>query len=563
MIRALLWLEWRLLVNGMRSRGRGGIDDASRLVRVVLPLLAAVVMVPAGLLAAGLGVFAGWALVRLPEGGDVVPVGVTLAASAVTVWSVVQAFIPGLHGGSRNQLLLRLLPVPHALLHRMQLLRLLLDPVHLMTLPGLLLLPVGILAAARPGAALLAELAAVVFVAFIAVLGGLAADVVQLLFRSRRRAEAVSLVFILLLSVAGLVPYALGPHHGERAAAPGPASPHGVVPAPASGGIVEALWMLPPAACAAAIEGAAGGRPVAALGAGGMLLGWGAVLYGLSLITSRRLVETPTTSSAGSIRGGRRTSFDVPLLAPATAAVARVQLRGFVRTVRGRLAMVSPVLVAGILIVAVSSGRQEGPLALLANPAYLAGFAFWSVLSNLSTTLGCNQLTLLGPGLLVELLQPLDGVTLLAGRAAALVGFFAVQEVLILAVLAAVFRGAPVALWPGLLLAGLAVLVSLLPMFALLSVVFPKTVDLNTVRRGGTVSAAAAVVNLLSIPVVSLPLLAAGWVSLAELHRPWLFPLLAGVWLGAMAALWRALLPRLARLVDSRREALAFTAVER
>jgi len=563
MIRALLWLEWRLLVNGMRSRGRGGLDDASRWVRVALPVLAAVVMVPAGLAAAGLGVFAGWALVRLPESGQVVRVGVITAASVVTVWSVVQAFIPGLYGGSRNQLLLRLLPVPHTLLHRMQLLRLLLDPVHFMTLPGLLLLPVGILAAQRPGAALLAELAAVVFAAFITVLGGLAADVVQLLFRSRRRAEAVSLVFILLLSVAGLVPYAFGPHHPERAAVPEPISPRGAAPALPEGGFVGVLRVLPPAAFAAAIVDAAGERPLGALGAGGILLGWAAVLYGLSLVTSRRLVETPTASSAASVRGGWRTSFDVPLLAPATAAVARVQLRGFLRTVRGRLAMVSPLLVAGILIVAVSSGRQEGPLALLGHPATLAAFAFWSVLSNLSTTLGCNQLTLLGPGLLVELLQPLDGATLLAGRAAALIGFFAVQEVLILALLAAVFRGAPIALWPGLLLAGLAVLVSLLPMFALLSAVFPKTVDLNTVRRGGTVSAAAAVVNLLSIPVVSLPLLAAGWLSLAELHRPWLFPLLAGVWLGAMLALWRALLPRLARLVDSRREALAFTAVDR
>ena len=562
MIRTLLWLQWRLMVNGMRSRGRGGFDDASRWVQVVLPVLAAVVLVPAVLIMAALGAFAGWALVSLPAAATVVPVAVAIAASVAAVWSIARPFMPDLRGGIGHHPLLRLLPVPPSLLHRLQLLWLLLDVLHLMVLPGLLLLPVGILVAGRPAAAALAELAVVIFVAFIAVLGGLAADLIQLLFRSRRRAEAVTLVFFVVLSVAGLVPYALSSRHEPRAPGRRPAPVHRA----ASSGEVTSnpAWLaVPSVACAAAVERSAGGRFAAALAATGAMVPWLAMLYGLSLLASRRLLETPAASSAGLVRRSGQGSWGLPGLSPATAAVARVQLRGFLRTVRGRMALVSPVLIVAMFAVLVGSGRHDGPLALLKNPAYLAAFAFWSALSNLSTTLGCNQFTLLGPGLLVEMLQPLGEATLLRGRAAAVAVVFGLQAVVILLVLAVFFRNAPPALWPGLLLAGFAVLTSLLPLFAVLSAVFPKTVDLSTMRRGGTVSTAAALINMLAIPFASLPVIGLGWLALGIAHRPWMFPVLAAAWLAAMLLLWRLLVPPLARVVHARRETLALTAAGR
>ncbi len=561
MIRTLLWLQWRLVVNGMRSRGRGGLDEASRWIRIVLPVLAAAVLVPAVLVMAALGAFAGWALVSLPEGGTVVPVAVAIAASAVAVWSLVRPFLPDLRGGIEHHPLLRLLPVPPALLHRLQLLWLLLDVPTSWCCRGSCCSP----RASWPPAGRVRRCwrrSARWSSSFHRRPGGLATDLVQLLFRSRRRAEAVTLVFFVVLSMAGIVPYALQPRHGKVADGRRPAAVHRSQRP--EGPMFASAWLaIPSVACAAAVDDGAAGRPVASLAATAAMLPWMAVLYGLSLLTSRRLLETPAVSSAGLVRRAGRQGWDLPGLAPATAAVARVQLRGFLRTVRGRMVLVSPLVIVGMLALLLGSGRHQGPLALLGNPAYLAAFAFWSALSNLSTTLGCNQLTLLGPGLLVELLQPLDAATLLRGRAAAVGMVFLLQEVVILALLAAFFRGAPVALWPGLLLAGLAVLVSLLPLFALLSAVFPKTVDLNTMRRGGTVSAAAALINMLAIPFSSLPMLVAGWLALGYLHHAWMFPVLAGAWLAAMLGLWRLLVPSLARLVDSRRETLALTAAGR
>lgn len=573
MIRALLWLQWRQLVNGLRDRGRGGLDNASRIVQVVLPVLAAVLMVPAVLVLAGLGVVGGWVLAARPDGADAVPVVVIIAALVLSVWAVARSFVPALREGLEHHEFLRLQPVPRRLLHRLQLVWMLLEPVNLLFLPGLLLLPLGVLAGGRPGLAVAAAAATVSFAFFVTALGGLSGDVVQLLFRSRRRAEAVTVVFFIALSLFGVVPYAIESRH-DRGTLPPAAAPAPETAMPGAelvdgGGrgsaIVEvALVAVPPLAVGRALGEAGGGRVAAAVGPVAAILVWAVALYALSAVLGRRLEETPASSGSGSVRRGGRHAWRVPLLRPAVGAVALAQLRSILRTVRGRMMLASPVIVGGALgVVLISGSRGGGPLDALRNPALMAAFVLWTALSNLSSTMASNQLTVLGRGWLVEMLQPLDDGTLLRGRAAALMLLYAGQTAVVVAVLAVIFPGGPAGLWAGLLVAGPAVLVWLLPLFAALSAWFPKLADLSTVRRGGTVTMASAVVTMAAVPLASAPLIGAGWLALGRLQQPWLFPLLAGVWLAAGAGVWRVLLPVLARIVASRRENLAMVAAGR
>ncbi len=573
MIRALLWLQWRQLVNGLRDRGRGGLDNASRIVQVVLPVLAAALMVPAVLVLTGVGVLGGWALAARPEGAGFVPAAVIIAALVLSVWAVARSFVPALREGLEHHPLVRLQPVPRRLLHRLQLVWMLLEPVNLLLLPGLLLLPLGVLAGGRPVLAAVAAAATASFAFFVAALGGLAGDLVQLLFRSRRRAEAVTVVFFIALSLFGVVPYAIESRHGREtpptAAAPAPETAMPGAALVEGGGrgtaIVQvALVAVPPLAVGRALGEAGEGRVAAAVAPVAATLIWAVVLYALSAALGRRLEETPASSGSGAVRRGGRHAWRVPLLRPAVGAVALAQLRSILRTVRGRMMLASPVIVGGALGVLLVGGRNDaGPLSLLRNPAYLAAFVLWTALSNLSSTMASNQLTVLGRGLIAEMLQPLDDGTLLRGRAAALMLLFTGQTAVVVVLLAVLFPGGPAGLWAGLLVAGPAVLVWLLPLFAALSAWFPKLADLSTVRRGGTVTVASAVVTMAAVPIASAPLIGAGWLALGRLQQPWLFPLLAGVWLAAGAGVWRALLPLLARIVASRRENLAMVAAGR
>src|SRR5262249_27564341 len=103
-----------------------------------------------------------------------------------------------------NRLLL--LPISRETLHIVEVVANLTDPWIGFLVPGLFMLSVVFLAGRRPDAALTSLVASTLMMATLALVGALMGFLVGWLFRSRRRGELFTLVFVLALSMLGFVP---------------------------------------------------------------------------------------------------------------------------------------------------------------------------------------------------------------------------------------------------------------------------------------------------------------------------------------------------------------------
>ena len=567
LVGAMAWLQWRLLVNGLRGgRRRDSVERFSRWSEVAAPAVLAVLLIPAILVMAAAGGFAGWVLATRP--GSQAGVGFALALGFLVpmLWLVLRPLAFAAHGGAERGELLRLLPVPSSFLHRIELVRAAIDPLVLLAAAAAMGLPLGALAAGRPLLALVAVVAGALILAFFVCLAALLSLGMQMLLRDRRRGELVTLLLVLVLSAVGVAPQFFA--HAPRTEPPRPAAATVAAPARRTApevpkpafAIPAALRFLPSGLYAGAV--ASGGRGAeAALDLAALAL-LAALGYAATATLHGRLLETPATAGSRAARAPMRVrTASFPGLTSAASAAAAAQLLSVLRTVRGKMLLLSPLFTTTLFAVAFTRGDGRHA-AFLAQPATIATIAVLIALANLASVT-CNQFAADGSALVLEFLQPLGERDLLLGKLAAATVVFAASVAIALLPLFVIFPGVSPVLLLAVLLGGLATHFFLAPVNALLAAVFPKRVDLGKLGAAGKPHSVAALVSFAAQMAAALPAAACIFVALRVLGRLAFAPVFTGALATAAAIAAVAATPLVARAVVARRENLVMVAVGR
>lgn len=543
-LRALTWLKWRLQVNSLRGRRQAdAMEGASRWLALLVPILLGLFLV-AWALALGFGAFFGGRLMAGEEStARTVSTLVRILLMSVLLILAVSPLGRGLRGATGGPRLV-LLPISSRLLHLLEVLAGVSDPMILVLLPSLVLLPAGILSAGAGGGFLLAALASLALLALLLSLAALFAFALQWMMRERRRGEVVALVAILLLSCSGLIVAAISDdlekkHRRERAdAGSSPQAPRErQVRIPAT----FPAWMgpLPSELYGRAIEDAAMGRSAASLGRSGLL---GLEAMGIFLISSRihrRIVTHPAGGSRRRSAAAWPRSPALPGLSPEVSGLALAQARAWMRTVRGRMALLMPGLVLVLMGFALSRAGDDGSsfaVSLIGplGPLTLSGGLLLALISLQPMLL--NQFAADRAGLTMLLLAPMRPRDLLAGKAAAGGLIFLAGSVPCMAGALILHPGGPPALWIASFLGTAGVYVASIPVSAVLSALFPRKADLGEIGQAGNAHPLAGLLSILSVLALTLVPAGAALLGWTILGSPALALGLTILWCGAAFA---------------------------
>lgn len=561
LLRAFAWLRWRLLLGTLRGGSRrDALERLSRILAVLVPaaILLGVAVTACGLGAAALG--AGWAM----GSRAVEPAPVLLAVRGLLFVVLTIVLMGALSGPGQGSLAvssrLTMLPVSGRMLHLIEALTGLVDPWLIYVIPALLLLPLGLVVAGRDGAGAAALAGGL---AFLAVMAGLASAVSQLarwFLRNRRRAETFTLVFVLGISLAGVLPALLGEkveiELRRTAGAGGSRLRHGLTE-----GLPAWTRAVPSELYGAAIARATGERPRSALLPVCALMLEAGLLYALSAAAHRRglaSVESGAPRRAGT--SAARAAWRFPFLSGAASAVAWTQARTALRTVRGRLVVLAPIpvlVIFGVLARRMPDGVPGG--SALGHGYLLLGagtmFGLYAMQAFTMNQFGTDR-----SGLTMQFLAPITDAQLVVGKAVGCGLVFGVSSALSLLCTAAVVPGGSPLAWLSVLLGGLATYALCCPVAAVLSAMLPVASDLTKTGTGGNPHGLAMAAGTLLVLLLAAP---AGAIVLVVHHflgRPVLGLLLMGAWTVLAIALAIPLLSLAARAVGPRRENLGLVA---
>jgi hypothetical protein len=559
LLRSLAWLRWRIVYNTLtRSGARDMLERLSRTAESVLPLAIIVMLLPLAVVLLVLGGWTGWTLAQDPVLGSwplqivrwvlLIMFGITLVSPVI--------LSAGQHGAGMIRLLL--LPIPNRVLYTAHAAGALADPWVFLSVPLLAGLSGGLALNGSLGAALVTTVAGLGCLAALLGVAALASALLQLLVRNRRRAESVALAGMLLIVFISIVPSLVFTDAGL------PATPHRTR---RHREVQVAEWIRSPGRFVPSelyVSGArevAGGSLPAALAAATGILGWAVALHGLTWPIYQRLLRTPATSGAKRRTGTRPArARRLPLVGPAVSAVAVTFVRLAFRTPRGRSVILMPVvLLAGFA--AISVARETtipfGPIAI--GGGYSLGI-FGIVIALMSIgPLVFNQFAVDRAGLTLEFLAPIGTRALLYGKAIG--GALIAAVPCALAMIAGVVTGgySPV-MWGIVVLGACASYLLTAPVAAVLSMLFPRAVDLSSIGQGSNAHQAAGLLGFLAFVASCAPPVALAFAGFRLLHNTAATVALLAAWAGIAAALsWVGF--RIAeRLLDERRENLAMVA---
>jgi hypothetical protein len=558
-LRAFAWLRWRMLLNSVEKTGaRDTVERFSLAIEKIGPIIAAVLMVPSGLLLAAGGAACGYALAR----GDQQPLLFEAARYllfAVPVFSIVGPLL--MPAADRtNPVRLLLLPISRSTLYIAQASSALADLWVLVMLPFVLFVPIGLVAGGAFAAALVALIASALLVVVVIGISSLATSLLHLAVRDRRRGELLALLFIVIIPAVSMLPGLLqGSRH--RAQVEGRAEAREPVHIPswlATTGewairlYPTELYVASTRAAARPDVPAAGAR-IAALAATGL----GLHAFGM-FVFARVLASPGSTGARRAVPMRAAWGRTLPGLSPGASAVALAQIRLALRTPRGRAILLSPIVMIGILAIVMRrqiGGMDFGPFALNSGLS-LAGFgSFVSLLSILPIAM--NQFAVDKAGLTLALLSPLTDGEYLAGKAVGNGLIAAVPALLCVLVSFVLSPGGSPALWVGIPPALLATYFLVAPAAAVFSALFPRVVDLNSIGRGSNAHGLAGLLGLLAFvasgaPSVFIVLVVSKW-----LERPSLVPVLLLAWCAIAYAIGRILFLPARKIFAKRRENLA------
>jgi hypothetical protein len=554
LLRAFVWLRWRVLVNSLERTGaRDTLDRLSIAVENIGPIIALLLLVPSSL---GMAVLGGAAGFGLASGAWLLPFDVLrhLLLAAVAFSIVGPIALPSRDAGNPVRYLL--LPVPRQLLYLANLVGTFADPWILLSAPAVLGVGVGMLIARRPPAALAALLAGATFVFILARISAHTSAVVHLLLRNRRRGEIVMLLLVLILPMFGVIPEMM---RGDHRRTQGRAGHEQIAHAPTA---MDQMTQRAAAFTPSELYRQTGLRAVQRSGTTATplveLLAIGVGLQLLGFAAFSRVLDMPQTLGArrGAAFGGLW-SHTIPGLTAGASAVALTQFRLALRSTRGRSILISPLMllaVFGTLLyrrggmplagLSISDG-----LTLATVASFIAMFAVMPI--------AANQFAVERAGFTRQMLSPLGVGELLAGKAVGNALICLGPAIVCVLISAAVFPGGEPALWLALPPAWIATYVAIAPIVAALSAIFPREVDLSRIGNGSNAHQAAGLLSVLALAVCGAPSLLLVLLATRWLHRPGLAPVFTLGWcLVAIAVSYLLFMP-VRRLVHSRLETLA------
>jgi hypothetical protein len=553
LVRAFIWLRWRLLANGLTgSHRRDAVERLSRVLALLAPAFMIFFFALGSLAMTGMGSLAGYTLARgaaHPEGARATLVIVRLLLTGITAVLILIPLGRSLQSGLPGANRFLLLPVPRSLLHFVDVAAGLFDPWLIFIVPGLVALALAMAVSGDPLGGAVALAAGVALVAALTCLGGLVTFTIQWIMKERRRAEWAGMIFIIVLSSAGMIPALLAP-------------------APGAGWtkvrlVLPPLWTtlpLPGEMYGWALRQVVRGHPAAALrGIAGLLCEAGLLFWLSSKVHAHLLVATSGSGGRRSGAMGAGREWRLPWLGPGATSVARAQFVTGLRTVRGRIGVFlnGPIVVL-ITILLHRFTRSELPgLAVTDGPSILGLGVLLSLLS--LQPIMMNQFATDRSGLTTQLLAPVSDYEMLMGKATGCLMLVWTSSLLCLAASVAVSPGGPLTLWVTAVLCSLATTLFAAPVAALLSILFPRRADLNKVGGGGNAHGAAVLAGSLMTLLSALPgsviLLAGSW-----LETPGITAAIALAWAAVAAIVAWAALFVLGPVLAARRENLLLVA---
>ncbi len=564
LLRAFVWLRWRLLANSLRGgTRRDTMEQISRALAFVTPLALGAMSLGLIVVTAFVGFLGG----RSAATGLMEPatVALILRGAVVVIAGIVLLFaiiVPSQTTMTRYNRLL-LLPIPRRLLHGIEVAAGLADPWVIWMIPGVFAVALGLAVGGWLVPAAIAALAALVFVLTVAVLSVLASLLVTLLVRNRRRAELFTLFFVVGISLLSFLPALLAGRDDDRRSGERGRNRRsnfsvqqfeqslpawtGALPTELYGRTVLAAMQRDTVSATVQLAGLAGEC---------------LILYLLSGLVHGRLLATPEG-------GRRRTRGDVtavsvmtlPGAGPRISAIAWAQARTSLRSVRGRLMVVlsGPMMAVLVLLVNYVERDEAWPAFLLQHGWVLLGasgiFALYALQAFTMNLFGADR-----AGLTLQFLAPVSDAELARGKViGCLLMLVPALSLSVISVALAAPTGSPI-LWVAALLGIVSCFLWLSPVFVWLSALFPVAADMSKSGSGGNPHALPMFAGTFLVLLVALPgtlILGAGafWYS-----QPVIALLAMIAWTLIAAAVAHPLVIVASRTISLRRENLAMVA---
>ncbi len=576
------WLSWRETISYFRWRRRtDAAERFSRLLAVLVPaflgvlLLGAVVVLGALAWRGGYEIGAGTSLAAkiLP----VVKGVVLISLLAIVILVPIGATRQGAAAGSAR---FTLLPIPRRRLHLIEVLAGIGNPMVILLIAALLAFGVGVISA---GAALegAAALIAGLLLAFLALsFAALSGFVIQWVFRDRGRGELMLLLLMLFpLTLSGIAPFlenveqevkARNAAVKEAAHAQGAGSDTeaGARAAGEVAGVEHELepfraWKLlvPSEAYAMAVAGGLDGSALKAAAGLAALLGQGGLLLGLSARVHGILLSEPAAGRRRRVSTRDRALPSIPGLSPAAAAVAEVQARTALRTVRGKLAVFfggGIILVQGVTYRSIPEAELSF-VSFLADGASLAAMACLLALLFLQAVM-YNQFASDGSGLAMQYLAPISDREIILGKAVGIGILLSVAMIPCILAAAVLTPGGSLLRWAAVPLVVLSTYVLTVPFGAFLSMFFPKTADLGKISYAGNAHGFAGLAGFVGTAIAAVPPVVINTMVGGAMRRPALALALIMAWTLLCGLVAWPLLAWVSSLADERRENLLLVA---
>ena len=289
-------------------------------------------------------------------------------------------------------------------------------------------------------------------------------------------------------------------------------------------------------------------------------LGVGAALHLLAFAAFVRVLGSTATTGQRRVAGGAARRWRLPGLSRGTSAIAINQIRLALRTPRGRATLLSPIVVFGMFAVMTlrSGGASDfAPLGLHGGLGLATFSSFVSLLAILP--LAMNQFAIDRAGLTLTMLAPVDTMTLLRGKAVGNALIALIPGAVCFIAAALLLPGGDPALWVCIPLTAIATYLTAAPVAAILSAIFPRAVDLNSIGRGSNAHGAAGLLGMLAFVAAAAPGVLLAMLVAVALQRPVLAPLALVVWIIVSLGISLVLFRLAADIFDRRRENLGLT----
>lgn len=568
-LRAIVWLRWRLLKNSVAgARKRDALEQMSRALALIVPVLIASLSIGTFIAISIVGFMGGRAVAggQLDTGVGIFILRIMLGIMTFTVIALALASPTQSSMSRYNRLLI--LPIHRRVLHLVEVASSLADPWLAVIAAGLVSFSLGLLAGGRPMAALIALVAAVASVAVLVCAGSLAGFLVSWLMKSRRRGELFTLIFVMGFTLVSFLPAFASRSLDDRPANETQEERRARREQRREFNVQDFDRRLP--VWARYIPSELHGRTTSAGLAGdhGQAAAGVAILFleaaGLFLISSR--VHSRMLNSLESDSGRRRSrqargpSMKLPFLSAGASAVGWAQFRGALRTVRGRLTILLPGPMLGMLVVAFQRVPQETWATNAAQQGFLLlaaaiVFTLYSMHAVSMNFFGSDR-----AGFTRQLLAPLTDREIAWGKIAGFAMVTGTGMIICLASALAVARSGAPSYWIATLIGGASVFMLISPIAIWFSALFPVASDLSKTGSGGNPHPFPMIAGTLCTAAFAVP--PALIVLLAEyrLHNEIAAVIMMLVWFAISAAVAIPLVNLSARAIGMRRENLALVA---